>query len=49
MQALDMPDDLKAVQDSYWQAQTEWEQLDKAYRIVVSDMLKRLPGERQET
>ena len=42
MKALDMPEDLRAVQDSYWQAQREWEELDEAYRIVVSDMLKRL-------
>ena len=42
MEALDMPEDLRAVQDSYWQAQREWEELDEAYRIVVSDMLKRL-------
>ena len=41
MQALDLPDFLAAVQDSYWLAQHEWEDLDRAYRTVVSDMLKR--------
>lgn len=45
MQALDMPHDLKRVQDAYWLAQREWEKLDEAYRIVVSDMLKRLSSQ----
>lgn len=45
MQALDMPEELKDVQDAYWLAQREWEELDKAYRIVVSDVLKRLPDQ----
>jgi hypothetical protein len=43
MEALDLPHSLQAVQNAYWMAQHEWEKLDEAYRIVVSDMLKRLP------
>jgi len=42
LNALDLPTELLNVQDSYWVAEREWEELKKAYRLVTEDMLKRL-------
>ena len=50
MDALDLPEGLHSVQNAYWRARGEWNQLDLAYRRVITNMLKQLaaPPEGEE-
>lgn len=36
--ALDLPEEVKAVQDAYWQARREWTELQNAYLTVIGHM-----------
>ena len=42
LDALDLPSELHAVQNAYWEARREWSRLDEAYRLVITDILERV-------